>query len=75
MKTIDRLLTKAKKIQNRVMVFFPFIVPDKATADKVSSELDEFCGDKPYSAVIIYGEDELTDGAEGVVFHWQEGRT
>lgn len=72
MRAIDRLIIKAKKIQNRVMVFFPIVVPDKAAADEVSSDLDEFCKDKPYYAVIIYDEDELIDETEGVVYHWQD---
>ena len=72
MKTIDRLLMKAKKIQNRVMVFLPFVVPDKATAERLSRELDEFCGDKPHHAVIIYGESELSDDVIGVTIHHSE---
>lgn len=62
MAKIDTLLKKAKeKIKNQLIVFAPFVVPDKAAADRVSAELDEFCGDRPYSAIIIYGEDELED--------------
>lgn len=72
MKAIDRLLMKARKIQNRVITFLPFVVPDKATADRVSKELDEFCGDKPHYAVIIYGESEISDDAAGVTIHRSE---
>lgn len=49
-----------------VRVFLPFIVPDKEAADRVVADLDEFCGEKPYSAIIIYGAAELSDDAEGV---------
>ena len=57
---------KAKKAKNMIMVFLPFVVPDQKTAEKVSNELDEFCGDRPYEAIIIYGENELSDDTEGV---------
>lgn len=72
MKTIDRLLIKAKKITNMVRVFLPFVVPDKKAADQVSKELAELCGDKPFQAIIIYGEDELSDDAVGVTIHHRE---
>lgn len=68
MKKIDRLLMKARKVTNRIKVFLPFVVPGKEIADRVSMELDEFCGDKPYHAVIIYGENELSDDADGVAY-------
>lgn len=66
MNKIDRLLMKAKKAKNMIMVFLPFVVPDQETAEKVSRELDEFCNGKDYSATIIYGENELSDDTEGV---------
>lgn len=43
----------------------PFVVPDQETAERVRLELDEFCNGKDYSAIIIYGENELTDYTEG----------
>ena len=67
MKNIYRLLMKAKKAKKMIMMFLPFVVPDQITAEKVSSNLDEFCEDRPYNAIIIYGENELSDGAEGVI--------
>lgn len=74
MAKIDTLLKKAKeKIKNRLMVFAPFIVPDKAAADRLSAELDEFCGDRPYSAIIIYGEDELEDDPNVRIDHMPGG--
>ena len=70
MKHLDRLIIKAKKkIRDIVITFAPFIVPDEATACQVERELEELYGDRPYSAVIIYGEDELTDDTEGVNYH------
>lgn len=75
MKAIDRLLMKAKKRINRVVAFLSFIVPDEETAGRVSEELDEFCGDRPYHAVIIYGENDLDDDAEGVTIHHMGGVT
>ena len=70
MKHLDRLIIKAKKkIRDIVITFAPFIVPDEVTACQVERELEELYGDRPYSAVIIYGEDELTDDTEGVNYH------
>ena len=69
MKAVDRLLRKAKKINNMVRVFFPMVVPDSVVAERVWKELDEFNGDKPYYAVVISGEDDLTDDAEGVTIN------
>lgn len=70
MAKIDTLLKKAKeKIKNRLMVFAPFVVPDESAADRVIAELDEFCGDRPYSAIIIYGEDELEDSPNVRIDH------
>lgn len=62
MAKIDVLLRKARaKVRNIVLVFLPLVVPDTKTADQVQADLDEFCGDRLYSAIIISGEEELED--------------